>query len=64
MAKSGFSGKNILINLIVTIVAGVFFFLEEKPYCSARKAKTARPGPKAFSVRKKTVGKYPSPVKI
>ena len=31
MAKSGFSGKNILINLIVTIVAGFIYFYEELP---------------------------------
>lgn len=31
MAKSGFSGKNILINLIVTIVAGFIFFYVELP---------------------------------
>ena len=32
MAKSGFSGKNILINLIVTIVAGfIYFYLELPP---------------------------------
>lgn len=30
---------------------------------TARKAKTARPGPEAFSVREKTVGKYLFPVK-
>ena len=31
MAKSGFSGKNILINLIVTIVAGFIYFYVELP---------------------------------
>ena len=31
MAKSGFSGKNILINLIVTIVAGLIYFYVELP---------------------------------
>ena len=31
MAKSGFSGKNILINLIVTIVAGFMYFYVELP---------------------------------
>ena len=31
MAKSGFSGKNILINLIVTIVAGFSYFYVELP---------------------------------
>lgn len=31
MAKSGFSGKNILINLIVTIVAGFVYFYVELP---------------------------------
>ena len=31
MAKSGFSGKNILINLIVTIVAGLNYFYVELP---------------------------------
>lgn len=31
MAKSGFSGKNILINLIVTIVAGFIYFYVERP---------------------------------
>ena len=31
MAKSGFSGKNILINLIVTIVAGFIYFHVELP---------------------------------
>ena len=30
---------------------------------TARKAKTARPGPEAFSVREKTAGKYLFPVK-
>lgn len=31
MAKSGFSGKNILINLIVTVVAGFIYFYVELP---------------------------------
>ena len=31
MAKSGFSGKNILVNLIVTIVAGFIYFYVELP---------------------------------
>lgn len=31
MAKSGFSGKNILINLIVTLVAGFIYFYIELP---------------------------------
>lgn len=31
MAKTGFSGKNILINLIVTIVAGFIYFYVELP---------------------------------
>ena len=31
MAKSGFSGKNILINLIVTIVAGFIYFYVDLP---------------------------------
>lgn len=31
MAKSGFSGKNILINLIVTIVSGFIYFYVELP---------------------------------
>ena len=31
MAKSGFSGKNILINLIVTVVAGLIYFYVELP---------------------------------
>ena len=31
MAKSGFSGKNILINLIVTLVAGCIYFYIELP---------------------------------
>lgn len=36
--------------------AGAMFLFEGKPYCSARKAKTARPGPKDFYVSKNTVG--------
>lgn len=36
MAKSGFSGKNILINLIVTIVAGfIYFYVEPAAHQSA-----------------------------
>jgi len=35
MAKSGFSGKNILINLIVTIVAGFIYFYGAAAHQSA-----------------------------
>ena len=31
MAKTSFSGKNILINLIVTVVAGLIYFYIELP---------------------------------
>lgn len=38
MAKSGFSGKNILINLIVTIVAGFIYFYVELPHINLHSA--------------------------
>lgn len=69
MAKSGFSGKNILVNLIVTIVAGFIYFYVELPpsiftlrhfiassSLSPPFTASPPPSPPVFTGRRKTAG--------